>query len=84
MGERLLEEKGRAGDILRSIPKKIIGGLTDNKNIENKSCRYTHTTLLPNTGDDTNLPVLIGLFSLFLICGGRSLILLCKGKRHSK
>ena len=36
MGERLLEEKGRAGDILRSIPKIIIGGLKEYKIFENK------------------------------------------------
>ena len=47
-----------------------------------QQCVYTHTTLLPNTGDDTNMPVLIGLFSLFLICGGGSTIVLLRKKRN--
>ena len=47
-----------------------------------QQCVYTHTTLLPNTGDDTNMPVLIGLFSLFLICGGGSTFVLLRKKRN--
>ena len=46
-----------------------------------QKCSYTHTTLLPNTWDDTNMPVLIGLFSLFLICGGSSSFMLIRKKK---
>lgn len=46
-----------------------------------QKCSYTHTTLLPNTGDDTNMPVLIGLFSLFLICGGACSFMLIRKKK---
>lgn len=46
-----------------------------------QKCSYTHTTLLPNTGDETNMPVLIGLFSLFLICGGASSFMLIRKKK---
>ncbi len=48
---------------------------------DSQQCVYTHTTQLPYTGDDTNMPVLIGLFSLFIICGGASsFVLLWKKK----
>ena len=49
-----------------------------------QKCSYTHTTLLPNTGDDTNMPVLIGLFSLFLICGGASSFMLIRKKKPAQ
>ena len=49
-----------------------------------QQCVYTHTTQLPYTGDDTNMPVLIGLFSLFVICGGASsFVILRKRKTDS-
>ena len=46
-----------------------------------QQCVYTHTTQLPYTGDDTNMPVLIGLFSLFIICGGASSFVLLRKRR---
>ena len=46
-----------------------------------QQCVYTHTTQLPYTGDDTNMPVLIGLFSMFIICGGASSFVLLRKKR---
>ena len=46
-----------------------------------QQCVYTHTTQLPYTGDDTNMPVLIGLFSLFIICGGASSFVLLRKKK---
>ena len=46
-----------------------------------QQCVYTHTTQLPYTGDDTNMPVLIGLFSLFIICGGASSFVLLRRKK---
>ena len=49
-----------------------------------QKCSYAHTTLLPHTGDDTNMPVLIGLFSLFLICGGASSFMLLKKKKANQ
>ena len=46
-----------------------------------QQCVYTHTTQLPYTGDDTNMPVLIGLFSLFVICGGASSFVILRKKK---
>ena len=46
-----------------------------------QQCVYTHTTQLPYTGDDTNLPVLVGLFSLFVICGGVSSFVILRRKK---
>ena len=46
-----------------------------------QQCVYTHTTQLPYTGDDTNMPVLIGLFSLFIICGGASSFVILRKKK---
>ena len=46
-----------------------------------QQCVYTHTTQLPYTGDDTNMSVLIGLFSLFVICGGASSFVILRKKK---
>lgn len=46
-----------------------------------QQCIYTHTTQLPYTGDDTNMPMLVGLFSLFIICGGASSFVLLRKKK---
>lgn len=46
-----------------------------------QQCVYTHTTQLPYTGDDTNMSVLIGLFSLFVICGGASTFVILRKKK---
>ena len=82
-------EQKRNGQTLSFTASAVVNsaGSTGEYRIESNTvtgsqqCVYTHTTQLPYTGDDTNLSVLIGLFSLFIICGGASSFVILRRKK---
>ncbi|MBQ6520508.1 MAG: hypothetical protein IJI14_17470 [Anaerolineaceae bacterium] len=43
--------------------------IRSNRIVDTQKCVVTRAVRLPRTGDDTNLPLMVGLFSLFVITG---------------
>ena len=78
-GRRLSFNASAAVVSAGSIPKY---GINSDTVEASQKCDYAHTVLLPHTGDDGATPILAGLFSLFLICGGASSFTLMRRKRN--
>ena len=58
--------------------------ITSNQIVASQKCPYTRIVNLPHTGDDTNLPLLIGMVSLFAITGAfTSVSIVKKNKKKS-